>query len=151
MSFFAVVVVISAGVSTFTVSMAAAGVFSFSMSVVAAVYVRIVSKSPCKKCQNRFVRVSGNAAVQLDASLCQGILCASADSAADQSIHTVLPQKSCQSAVAAAVGVYDFRRSDLSIFDVIDLKLGSVSKVLKNLSIFISNCNFHCKIHSFLN
>ena len=45
--------------------------------------------------------------------------------------------------MAAAVGVHDLRPADLPVGDLIDLKGLGVAKVLKDLSVFISHCDFH--------
>ena len=57
------------------------------MAVMAALDIGVVIETACKECPHGFVRAAGHAAVQLDASLCQRLLCACADTTADQSIH----------------------------------------------------------------
>ena len=56
---------------------------------------------------------------------------------------TVLHQEACQCAVTAAVGVNDFRMSDFAVHSFIKLELLGVTEVLKDLTVFIGNCNFH--------
>ena len=68
---------------------------------------------------------------------------AAADAAADERVHAVLHQKACQCAVTAAVGVNDFRMSDFAVRSFIKLELFGVAEMLKNLTVFIGNCNFH--------
>ena len=55
----------------------------------------------------------------------------------------MLHQEACQRAVTAAVGINNFRMNDLAILSFIKLKLFGVSEMLKNLPVFIGNCNFH--------
>ena len=52
-------------------------------------------------------------------------------------------QESSQCAVTASIGIDYFGTYNLAICNVIDLECFCVSKVLKNFSIFISNCNLH--------
>ena len=46
-------------------------------------------------------------------------------------------------AVTASVRVRNLGRNDLTVLYCVDLKLLGVSEVLKDLSVFISYCNFH--------
>ena len=55
----------------------------------------------------------------------------------------LLHQEACQCAVTAAVGVNDFRMSDFAVRSFIKLELLGVTEMLKNLTVFIGNCNFH--------
>ena len=58
-------------------------------------------------------------------------------------------EDSGQSSVASSVGVDDFRLSHSPALCVINFELFCVAKMLKNLAIFISDCNSH-SIGSFL-
>ena len=49
----------------------------------------------------------------------------------------------CQCAVTAAVGVNDFRMDNFAVCSFIKLELFGVAEMLKNLTVFIGNCNFH--------
>ena len=62
---------------------------------------------------DRRIRLTADAAVELDARLCQRHLCAAADTAADQGVHAALRQKARQCTVAAAVGVTTASRTTL--------------------------------------
>ena len=103
----------AASVSTTAVFVLAAvsAMMSFSvmmpLTVVAAPDIRVIGQISCKERFYRLVRISGNAAVQIDPGICQGIFRAHADAAADQRIHTHVCQKTCQRAVAASVRVND--------------------------------------------
>ena len=48
-----------------------------------------------------------------------------------------------QCAVAAAIGIHYFCVNDLTVNYFINLELCRVAKMLKNLSVFIGNCDFH--------
>ena len=45
--------------------------------------------------------------------------------------------------MTAAVGVNDFRMSDFAVRSFINLELLGVAEMLKDLTVFIGNCNFH--------
>lgn len=91
------------------------------------------------------IRISLGAGVKLNAGLSQRRSRSSADSAADKDAHTLALQKPSQRTVAAAVGIHHLAAYYRTILYLVDFKLLGVSKVLKNLSVFKSNCNFHLK------
>ena len=130
--------------------MAAAAVLTavvlFSMMVLPmmrTLYIGIISQVSFCQCLGSFISTAGHAAIELDSCRCQRHLCAAANSAADQCIHIQRSEHASQSTVTAAVGIYNFRRDNLSILNIIDLKLSSVAKMLENFSVFIGNCNSH--------
>lgn len=91
--------VLSAAV--FAAGVMAAAVFVLVMS---AMDVRVEGQlTGCKRCRS-FVCAARNTAVQSNARLRKCSLCAAADAAADQRVHTVPGQETGQRAVAAAVG-----------------------------------------------
>ena len=114
--------------------------------VVVARYVGIKSKRTAKQCFDCGVRGAADTAVKLDSCLCQCHLCATADAAANKSINTKRRKKSCQCSVTATIGVNHFTIYNFSAFYCVNLKLLGVAEVLKNLSVFISYCNFHCAV-----
>ena len=89
------------------------------------------------------IRISLNAAEQLDSCLCQSRLRAAADPAANQHLHLQSGKHACKRTVSAAVGINDFRGEDFAVLYVVNLKLPGMTEVLKDLSIFISYRNFH--------
>ena len=123
----------------------AAGVTSFAvrMVMVIAVDVGVVAQISAEQCAHRGVSVPADTAVELDARLGQCCLCTAADASADQSVHTVLHQEACQCAVTTAIGVNDFRMSDFAVRSFIKLELFGMAEMLKDLTVFIGNCNFH--------
>lgn len=121
----------------------AAGVaFAVALAVVVTADVGVIAQVAGQQRVYRGVGVPAHTAVEADAGPGQGDLCAAADAPADQRIHAALHQKAGQRPVAAAVGVHDLRPADLSVGDLIDLKGLGVAKVLKDLSVFISHCDF---------
>ena len=119
------------------------GVTASLMIVMIAADIRIITQAAGKKSCNCVIRISAAAAVKPDACLRQCILSAAADAAADQSIDSVLNQKAGKSAMTAAIGIDHFCIGDRSVFHFINLNLFGVSEMLKNFSVFISNC-YHC-------
>ena len=45
--------------------------------------------------------------------------------------------------MSAAASIHNLRRNDFSIFHIVDFKLFGVTEVLKDFSVFISDCNSH--------
>ena len=129
----------------FAAAVVTAGVTCFAvlMVVVVAVNIGIVTQVIAEQGVYSCICITLNAAVELDARFGQRCLRSAADASANQSVHTVLHQKACQCAMAAAVGVNDFRMNDLAIRSFIKLELLGMAEMLENLTVFIGNCNFH--------
>jgi len=111
--------------------------------MVVTVNIGIVAQISAEQCVHRCVSVPADTAVELDARFGQSCLRTAADASANQSVHAVLHQETCQCAVTAAVGINNFRMSDFAVRSFIKLELFSVTEMLKNLTVFIGNCNFH--------
>lgn len=92
---------------------------------------------------NCLIGISSDTAVKLDAGLVQRHLGTAADTAADQNIGMKTAQQICQCAMTAAHGINDLGGNDLAVFRIIDLELGTVAKMLENITAFVSNCNSH--------
>ena len=122
-----------------------AGVTSFAvlMVMVVTVNIGIVAQISAEQCVHRCVSVPADTAVELDARLGQSCLRTAADASANQSVHAVLHQEACQCAVTAAVGINNFRMSDFAVRNFIKLELFGMAEMLKDLTVFIGNCNFH--------
>ena len=122
-----------------------AGVTSFAVLVVMVVTVNIgiVAQISAEQCVHRRVSVPAGTAVELDARFGQSCLRTSADASANQSVHAVLHQEDCQCAVTAAVGINNSRMSDVAVRSFINLELFGMAEMLKDLTVFIGNCNFH--------
>lgn len=113
------------------------------MTMMVAMNIRVVIETAGKQRLYRFVGAAGHTAIEFDPGLCQCLLCACTDTAADQRVHLQAGQKSCQSTVTAAVGVHNLLSGDLSIVHVIDFHLLCVSKMLEHKPTLVSNCNSH--------
>ncbi len=122
-----------------------AGVTSLAvlMVMVVTVNIGIVAQISAEQCAHRCVSVPADTAIELDTRLGQSCLRTAADASADQSVYTVLHQEACQCAVTTAIGVNDFRMDDFAVRSFIKLELFGVAEMLKNLTVFIGNCNFH--------
>ena len=131
---------------TVTMLMAMTAAVSFPMlmlSVMTALYIRIVRKSSCYQSFYRIICASGNTAVKLNSSFCQRILGSCSDSAADQRVYLQIRKKACQSAVSASICIYNLLLCNLPFFHIIDLELLRMSEVLEYFSVFIGYCYSH--------
>lgn len=134
------------------VVLAAAAVFTASvilavmMVMVVTFGIGIISKVPCNKALYRFVCISVDTAIELNACLCKCHLCTAANAPADQHIYIELGKKTGKCAVSASVGVDDLCRKNFIPFNGINLKLLRVAEVLKNFTITVSYCDFHLTI-----
>lgn len=127
-----------------------AAAFSAVMfSVMVAAHIRIVIKIPFQKRVHRRVRIAGYAAVKPDSRCRKRVLRACADAAADQGVHLIFFQKSCQRPVSVSVCIHNCGRHYFPVLHVIDLELLRMTEMLKNLSVFVSYTNFHRFLLSF--
>ena len=133
--------VVVAGV-TFTVMVVM--VVMVVVIVVVALYVEVKSERSAEQRSGCGIAIPTDSAVKLDACLGKRHLCAAADAAANKCINTERGKKSCKSSVTAAVGIDYFTIYDFSVFCGINLKLLGMAEVLKDMSVFVSYCNFHC-------
>ena len=114
----------------------AAAVAVVVMMIVMAAVGRVAGLQRAREQRlDRRVGVALHAAVNPDAEALERHLCAAADAAADHVVHAVHHQEARQQAVAAARRIEDLRSDDLAALDLVELKLGAVAKVLKNLSV----------------
>ena len=119
------------------------------LSMMAALDIGIECQLPVHQRLCRGIRTAGDTAVEPDACCRQSHLCTAADTATNQRIRIQCRQNACQCTVAAAVGIHNLGRDDLSILNIINLELLGMAKVLENHTVFIRNCNSHTII-SFL-
>ena len=131
--------------------MLAAAVFPTGMAmtvpvpllVMAARCIGIKVKVPLQQGLHRLIRVPRYTAVNLNGSRIQRTAGSASNSTADQGIYLLVPQKSGQSTVTAAVGIHYSAGSYLTLFYFIDFKVFRMAKMLKYLAIFIGDCDFH--------
>ena len=119
----------------------AAAVMMFAMMITH--HIGIISQLTGSQRLCRCIGITGNTAIQPDAGFSQCHLRTAADATADQRINLQCSQHARKGAVAAAIGAHHFSIYDLTVLNLVDLKLLGVAEMLKNLAIFISNCNFH--------
>ena len=134
---------VSAAVTLTAAVVAANMTFAMVVIVMATLHIGIEVQFVFQKSGHSGIRIAGHAAVQLDSGSRQSSPGTAADTAADQNIGAQRVQDAGQRAVSASVGVHNLGSSHASILYVIDLKLFGVTKVLENLSVFVSNCNSH--------
>ena len=125
-----------------TMMLPAAGM-PLSMSMMITMDIRVKAKISCKQCVYRLIRAAGHAAVKPDSRIRQRHLRTCSDSAADQGIHSQIRKQARQSAMTASIGAYYLRFRNLTFFNIIYFKLLRMPKMLKYVSIFICDCNFH--------
>ena len=101
------------------------------VAVVIAFGVGVILQRPLGQCLCSCVRETGYAAVKLNPSFGQRILCAHADASANQRVYLGGLQKACQCAVPAAVRRNDLLCNDLTILHIVELELISVAEMLK--------------------
>jgi hypothetical protein len=131
----------SAAVTTTGVSF-----FTMFVVVVIASNLGIEVQLIRKQCVNRIVTRTADTAEKLNARTRKSHLRTASNAATDQNRHTLLRKESRKCSVTASVCIHDLGRNDLTVLYRVDLKLLGMSEVLKNLSVFISYCNFHIVI-----
>jgi hypothetical protein len=127
---------------TFSVMMTAFVTFSM-MVVVVAPGIRIIFKGSFSKSFCGCIRRSLNACVKLDSSIRKRHLRTHANSSANQDVGLCSLQETCKSTMAASVSINDLFIDDLTLFNIVQLKLLCMTEVLEDLSIFISDCDSH--------
>lgn len=121
-------------------SMIATGVtFAVLMTVMTALHIGIEAECAVQKFMHSSIRTAADTAEQLDASLCKCRLCTASDAAADQHLHAVCGKEAGECTVTAAICRNDLFTCDLPVRNIIQLEFRCVSKVLKDLSIFVSD------------
>ena len=128
---------------TASVVMSAFVPFTVMMAMVVALGVGVILQRSLRQRPGRCIRRAGHAAVEFDPRLGQCVLCAHTDAAADQCIRLRRFQEACQRAVTAAVGGNDLLRDDYAVLHVVELELLSVTEMLEDLSVFVSDCDSH--------
>ena len=121
-------------------------ILAVMMVMVVTFGIGIISKVPCNKALYRFVCISVDTAIELNACLGKCHLCAAANAAADQHICIELGKKPCECAMSASVGIDDLcRKNSIPVYGI-NLELLRVAEMLKNFTIAISYCDFHLMI-----
>ena len=119
--------------------------------VVVAHRVRVIGQLPRQPVRHRLVRRALHAGVEGDPGLGQSRPGPAADAAADQRLHPVGRQKARQRPVAAAVGIHHPAGRHGTVFDLIELELSGVPKMLEHLAVLIGYRENHVATPHFQN
>ena len=125
--------------------MVAAGMSALTVIVMVAADIGIVTKAARQQGIHRRIRFTADAAIESDAGRGQRHLGSAANAAANQGVYPSLHQEACQGTMAIAVGVDHFCAGDFIPRHLIDLELLRMAEVLEDLTVFISDCDFHIR------
>ncbi len=128
---------------SFTMMVTASMSLAVMMTVVVTSGVGIIGERSFRKSLCGVIRRALDSGIEHDSHIRKRCLGSHADPAADQSVCFYCLQETRKGAVSVPVGINNLLIHDLSIFDVIQLELFGVAKVLEDLSVFICNCNSH--------
>ena len=134
----------------FAMVMPALVAFPVMMSMVVALGIRIIFQRSIRKGFRGSIRRSLNACVKLDPDIRKRRLRTHTNASADQGVSLHGLQEACKGAVAASVGINDLLIHDLTLINIIQLKLLGMTEVLEDFSVFVCDCDSH-GICSFLN
>ena len=124
--------------------------FSVMMVMVVALGIRIIFQRSIRKGFCGGIRRSLNACVKLDPGIRKRCLRTHTNTSADQDVSLNRLQEACKSAMTASVGINDLLIHDLTLINIIQLKLLGMTEVLEDFSVFVCDCDSH-GICSFLN
>ena len=127
-------------------TMVTAGVLLSVMVVVIAFCIGVIGKGSGDTGSNRIVCISADTAEQLNTCLGKSHLGAAANTSANEDINAEAGKQPCQCAVTASVCVNDLCLYNGIVLDIIHLELCGMAEVLKDISVFISDCNFHLTV-----
>lgn len=123
--------------------MLATGVTFAVLTMVIAFNSGVVVQIACQQSLYSCVCAAAYATIQLNACSSQRHLRPAADTAANQNVCLQRGQNTCQSTMTLAVGIHNLGRNNFAVLHIINLKLLSMSEMLKNLAVFIGYCNSH--------
>lgn len=113
------------------------------MIVVITARIRIISQRAHQQRFHSIIRIAGNTAIQFDAGRSQRHLSTAANTAANQDIHAIRAQKTCQGAMTASVCTHYLRLHNSTVDHFIYFELLRVPKMLKYRTVLIRYRNFH--------
>ena len=126
----------TAAVAVACAAMTAAGMF-LTVVMMIALNIGIEGKITADQSVNCRIRISGNSTEEPDSRLCKGHLRAAADASANQNVGIQGKQKSSQSTVAAAVGVYHLGGKNFTVLYIVNFELPGMAEMLKDLTVFV--------------
>lgn len=132
-----------------TAAVFAAGMRLMIVFVMLAMHIWVEFKISGKKSFRCLIGITADTAIDFNVCFMQSCLCTAANTAADQHICFDSRKHIYKCSVTGTVRVDYFAFYNFVIFHIIYLKLLRMTKVLKNRSIFISDCNSH-NIFSFI-
>lgn len=138
----AIVMVMIVTAVVIMVMVMAAAAFAVMVIMMIAVGGAVLRENAGQQLGHGFIGRAGDSGIELDIRVVQRDLRAHADAAADEGIHALRFKEACQRTVAAAHRGHDDARQ-LAVDDFVDLKLLSMAEVLKDLTVFISDSDFH--------
>ncbi len=115
--------------------------------VMAAYRVRVIGETAIQICQNRLICVATDTGIQFDSRLCKRLSRTLSDPPQIRTFTAFSARKSASAPCPLPLVSATLRRNHLSVLCLIHLEFLRMSKMLKNLSIFIRDCYFH---HIFL-
>ncbi len=123
----------------------AAGMTAVSMLVIVVVAsdVGVIAEITRKQCLDSRVAGAYDTAKQTNACLRESHLRTAANTTADQNISIQTCKDGSKRTMSLSVRVYHSGGNDLSILNVVNLERLGVTEMLKDLFVFISNCNSH--------
>ena len=145
----AFITVMVSALMVFSVMVSALVTLAVMVVVMVAPGVRIKFKRTFRKRLGSSIRWARDSRVKLYPDIGKSHQRSHAYASADQSVSLYCLQEARKGAVSVSVGIYYLFVNDLSVFDVIQLKLLGMTEVLEDLSVFVCNCDPHC-ICSFL-
>ena len=129
-------------VTAVVIMVMAAAAFAVMVIMMIAVGGAVLRENAGQQLGDGFIGRAGDSGIELDIRVVQRDLRAHADAAADEGIHALRFKEARQRTVAAAHRGHDDARQ-LAVDDFVDLKLLSMAEVLKDLTVFISDSDFH--------
>ena len=90
------------------------------------------------------IRRTGNSCTECDSCFGKCHLGTHSDSAADKDIGLGFIEETCQSTVTISIDINDLLADDLTVLDIVDLELLSVSEMLEDFSVLVGYCDSHC-------
>ena len=133
-----------------TTAAVAAASMAMIVIVVSATGAGIVIQLTCQEVRYDLIAITTDTAVNCNIRFSKGHSGATADTAADEGIHTQRLQKASQRTVAVAAGIHHLRGYHLAVFYIVNFEIGSMAKVLEHQACLISNRNFHKLLLLFL-
>ena len=139
-------------VAFFTTLVPVAAMLSAFVSVAAMLMLTAVVMVAGRSCRNQLalqkcfhglVGISFGAGYQLNTHVVKRILRARPDAAADQHVHLLVGKNPRQSSVSLSVGTDHLAGGYLIVFHVVNLEKLCSSKVLEDIAVVVSCCDFH--------